>query len=113
MQYTVILLQYKTQEGGKKGIDKRQNNVTKDGIKESDETKYEHIDRCVECQMRKDGANIIRKFLLNYRVLSENVTWGNAEEEQEKDSGKSRGKEKLQPQSTDRANIPYGNLYEM
>jgi len=60
--YTLILLQYKTREGGKKGIDKIQNSVTKDGIKESDETKYEHIDRCVECQMRKDGVNMLHKF---------------------------------------------------
>jgi len=47
------------------------------------------------------------------QYLSGNVTWGNAEEEYERDSGKSRAKEKLQLQSTDKANIPYGNLYEM
>lgn len=70
--------------------------------------------------MRKDGVNMLDKFLSNYRVfhqrrqyLSGNVTWGNAEEEYERDSGKPRGKEKLQPQSMDRVNIPYGNLYEM
>jgi hypothetical protein len=70
--------------------------------------------------MRKDRVNRLHKFLSNYRVLhqngqylSGNVTWGNAEGDYERDNGKSRGKEKLQPQSTDRANIPYGNLYEM
>jgi hypothetical protein len=81
ISYNLILLQYKTQEGNKKGIERSQNSVTKDGIEESDEVTYEHIDRCVECQMRKDGANLLDKFLSNYRVLhqrkqflSENVT---------------------------------------
>ena len=62
-------MQYKTQEGGKKGIERSQNSVTKDGIKESDEATYKHIDRCVECQRRKDGVNMIDKCLSNYRVL--------------------------------------------
>jgi len=38
---------------------------------------------------------------------------GKAEEEYERDRGKSKGKETLQTQSTDRVNIPCGNLYEM
>jgi hypothetical protein len=51
------------QEGGKKGIEKSQNSVTRNGIKELDEATYEHIDRCVEYKMRKDGVNMFDKFL--------------------------------------------------
>jgi len=60
--------------------------------------------------MRKNGVNMLDKFLSNYKLLhqrrqylSGNVMWCNAEKEFERDSGKSRGKETLQPQSTDRS----------
>jgi hypothetical protein len=108
------------QEGGKKGIEKSKNSLTRNGIKESDEATYEHIDRCVENKLSKDGVNMFDKFLSNYKVLhqmrqnlSGNITWGKAEKEYERDRGKSRGTETLQTQSTDRVNIPCGNLYEM
>jgi len=57
------------QEGRKKGIEKSQNSVTRDRIKESDEATYEHIDRCVEYKMRKEGVNMLDKFLSNHKVL--------------------------------------------
>jgi hypothetical protein len=57
----LLLLEFKAHEGGKKGIDKSENSLTKNGIKESDEATYENIDRCVEYQMRKDRVNMLHK----------------------------------------------------
>lgn len=61
-----MLLQYKTQEGGKKGIEKSQNSVTKEGIGWSNVWTHRPVCRLPN---EKDGVNMLDKFLSNYKVL--------------------------------------------
>ena len=46
-------------------------------------------------------------------VASRYTDYATRPTEYKRESRKSRGKETLPPQSTDRVNIPYGNLYEV